>query len=139
MLRALYKDGNIPEGHMLKFEDLAHHYELDFQPGWLIELQKELLSDGLLKGPSNGRMDAQAIGRLTGPGMQEAERLIDESEDRGSILIDVNGPLPNDIATISARLAPAADRFVSLGDNSNLRTQLNDAVEEIEKTLSASR
>ncbi|MGQ7829011.1 hypothetical protein [Altererythrobacter sp. Z27] len=113
MLRALYKDGDIPEGEMLKFEALAKHYELEFRPGWLFELQKELREEGLLKGPANGRNDAQAIGRLTGPGMREAERLIDALESRGTVLIDQYGPADAAISNDAGQEQSSLSEMVS--------------------------
>lgn len=74
MLFALYEEersGNLSD--FVSFKTLAADYDIDWKPGWLIELQRELREEGLIRGPSNGQNDDMAIGRLSGSGMRRVE------------------------------------------------------------------
>ena len=56
------------------FGRLVSDYGIEWKRGWLIELQKELLEEGMIRGPSNGSNDAMATGRLSGRGLSFIER-----------------------------------------------------------------
>ena len=74
MIIALYQE-QVHEGEdeMIAFRKLAETYDLEWREGWLGELQKELRSEGLIRGPSNGIGDDMAIGKLAGPGLRYVE------------------------------------------------------------------
>lgn len=74
LLSILYQE-QVHEGRddILSFPELVDEYNLDFQPGWLDELQSELREEGLLRGPSNGRGDEMAYGKLSGAGLRYIE------------------------------------------------------------------
>ena len=75
MLAALYESSrDDPHKEYWSFKELAETYDIDWQRGGLLELQKELLDHGLIRGPSNASVDEMAIGRLSGLGLREIER-----------------------------------------------------------------
>ena len=76
MLSVLYQE-QVHEGRddILSFLKLATEYDLNYKPGWLDELQRELREEGLIRGPSNGRGDEMAYGRLSGAGLRYIEDL----------------------------------------------------------------
>ena len=75
MLLALYESArNDPDSEFWSFKDLAQIYDIEWQPGWLLELQQELRDEGLIRGPSNGQNDDMAMGRLSGAGLRLVER-----------------------------------------------------------------
>jgi len=97
MLMALYESARAhPETEMWSFKDVAAIYGINWQHGWLIELQRELREEGLIRGPSNGQNDDMAIGKLSGAGLRQIESeyeeldgvptLIERAEDRSSPL-----------------------------------------------------
>ena len=58
---------------LISFKDLADDYDIEWRDGWLLDLQKTLISEGFLRGPSNSMNDDMAIGRLIGRGLQYIE------------------------------------------------------------------
>lgn len=101
-MRALYHSRDQSTDEFQSFSRLAQYYELEFETGWLIELQKELLAEGIITGPSNGYVDKQAIGRLTWKGLREAKVLVDELAARGTILIGAHGALAPEVTKRSS-------------------------------------
>ncbi|QXQ07961.1 hypothetical protein KX816_08220 [Sphingosinicellaceae bacterium] len=71
---------------MLPFQDLVDKYGLDSQTGWLIEAQKNLLTQGLITGPRNGYNDQMALGLIAGPGMKLIEQRYGDKDGVGMIL-----------------------------------------------------
>jgi hypothetical protein len=74
MLCALYQE-QMHEGvdDFLSFRQVADDYDIEWREGWLLDLQKSLISNGFLRGPSNGSNDDMAIGKLIGGGLRYIE------------------------------------------------------------------
>tara|TARA_B100000378_G_scaffold37238_1_gene28032 strand:+ start:800 stop:1456 length:657 start_codon:yes stop_codon:yes gene_type:complete len=74
LLSVLYQE-QVHEGRddILSFPELVAEYGLEFQPGWLDELQRDLREEGLIRGPSNGQGDDMAYGKLSGAGLRYIE------------------------------------------------------------------
>jgi hypothetical protein len=74
MLCALYQE-QMHEGvdELISFRDLADAYDIEWREGWLLDLQKTLIREGFLSGPSNGMSDDMAIGKLIGRGLKYIE------------------------------------------------------------------
>ncbi|WP_452654082.1 hypothetical protein [Sphingomonas bisphenolicum] len=74
ILMALYEEERLEgNGDVILFRKLVDEFGLEWRPGWLIEVQKDLLADGLITGPSNARNDDMAIGKLSGRGLRHVE------------------------------------------------------------------
>lgn len=74
ILMALYQEQSDNGINEIKvFSSLAEEYELEYNSGWLIEIQNDLRSEGLISGPSNGSNDDMAARKLTGQGLAYVE------------------------------------------------------------------
>lgn len=88
LLMALYQE-QADEGtnDNISFKQLVEDYDLDWRPGWLIAVQRDLQDSGLIDGPSNGFSDDMAIGRLSGPGLRYIEEKYGDKEGVGTLLV----------------------------------------------------
>ncbi len=66
--------------------NVAKKYGLSWQDGWLLTVQQDLFSEGLITGPGGARNDAMAGGKITGAGMRQIESQYGSKDGVGIIL-----------------------------------------------------
>ena len=81
-----------------------------------------------------GGYDAWSF-RISGQGSREIEDEFDSIEEVRAFLLQGQA---DDLESFSSQLAPASGRYVSLSDNQEIRSQMVEGIEEIEKQISSS-
>jgi hypothetical protein len=134
ILAALYQEQVFfDQVDMISFSSLVEKYGLEAKPGWLIDAQKELLSQGLISGPRNGSNDQMALGKIDSAGRRKIEDENMTHDGVGMILEPAN-----DVDRIYAKVIPASDRVVTPNHNQSALTDAVDAISKAEDAVSSS-
>lgn len=141
ILLALYQEHvHFGINDIVSFQSMVDKYGIIPKPGWLLEAQKSLLGSGYINGPRNAGSDHMAVGQISGRGMKKIEDQWGSDEGVGLPLSPLSsGPESADnIAELSARLIPASDRFVVLGDNAAMVDEIDKNLDQIEGLVRSS-
>jgi len=149
---SLYRHDEQGGGDIVQFRKLAERYGLQFRPGWLLNAQKDLQDQGLVRGPNNSNSDDNAAGRLTGPGLRFVEELIDTPKGEETYLAyqhmddldrEPSGSDSQNIVAVEAQetvsasdyleasIIPAADRLVRLDHNQPQYAEISKSIIEV--------
>jgi|GEM_PF-5851675 len=90
MLAALYQEQVDEElDRPVNLGQLAEDYGIDWKPGWLLEIQKDLMGEGLLRGANNAFSDNMANGILTARGLKYVEGKYGSKDGVGVLAVKV--------------------------------------------------
>lgn len=117
-------------------------YPISRRPNWIVRALLDFANRGLIQQTLTHNDELSQSVWLTAAGMREAERLMQSgvvlfsADDFGDTTSDV--PTATEFDTILARVVPASDRLVTLGDNSEFSQSLLNGVDHITEKIKAS-